>query len=237
MPVCPVASVESRSSISAAGHLALDLGAAAGGVRADQRLLQLGAHLGRDVPGGQRAEPGRDAVRRRGGRGEHLDRRAGPADRGDRVGGELDGGAVAGDGEHVVEGERARRRRSRCCGEVMAVSRVDLGRRSGPPAPSTAPGDAGASEPHRPSAEVLAGLGHQPTRLGRRVGGGLSRARCRSSAAGTPARSSPPVKSVCAVADVGDQRVALGHEVRAAALLAVGQRLAVLVRPQISVTS
>ena len=89
-PVWPVASVESRSSISAADHLALDLRARAGGVRADQRALQLGAHLGRDVPGRQRAEPGRDPVRRGGGRGELLDDRAGPLDGGQRLVAELD---------------------------------------------------------------------------------------------------------------------------------------------------
>ena len=47
-----------------ADHLALHLGAGAGGVRADQRALQLRAHLGRDVPGGEGAEPGGDPVRR-----------------------------------------------------------------------------------------------------------------------------------------------------------------------------
>ena len=77
-----------------ADHLALDLGAAAGGVRADQRLLQLGAHLGRDVPGGQGAEPGRDAVRR-GGRGGEL----------------LDGQPGLLDGRHGVRGAARRRRR------------------------------------------------------------------------------------------------------------------------------
>ena len=49
-----------------AHDLALDLGAGAGGVRADQRALQLGAQLGRDVPGRERAEAGRDAVVRHG---------------------------------------------------------------------------------------------------------------------------------------------------------------------------
>ena len=47
--------------------------------------LQLGAQLGGDVPGGQRPEAGRDAVRRRGGRGELLDDGAAPLDRGDGV--------------------------------------------------------------------------------------------------------------------------------------------------------
>ena len=45
-------------------------------MRAHQRALQLRAHLGRDVPGGERPEPGRDAVRRSGGSGELLDDRA-----------------------------------------------------------------------------------------------------------------------------------------------------------------
>ena len=44
--------------------------------------------------------------------GERLDRRAGPLDRRDRVVGELDAGAVAGDRDHLVEGRAGRSRRS-----------------------------------------------------------------------------------------------------------------------------
>ena len=65
-----------------AHHLALDHRTGPGGVRADQRPLQLGAHLGRDVPGRERAEAGRDPVRR-GGRGRELvDDGTGPLDGG-----------------------------------------------------------------------------------------------------------------------------------------------------------
>jgi hypothetical protein len=56
-----------------ADHLALDLGAGPGGVRADQAALQRGTRLDRDVPGGKRPEPGGDAVVRLGVVGERLD--------------------------------------------------------------------------------------------------------------------------------------------------------------------
>ena len=45
-----------------ADDLALDLGAGARRVRADEGALQLGAELDRDVPGGEGAEAGGDAV-------------------------------------------------------------------------------------------------------------------------------------------------------------------------------
>ena len=88
-------------------HLALHLGAGAGGVRADQRPLELGPHLGRDVPGGQCAEPGRDAVRRRGRGRELLDHLAGPVDRGQGGVAEHHRRTVAGDGHDVLGRERA----------------------------------------------------------------------------------------------------------------------------------
>ena len=68
-----------RSSIMRADDLALHLGARPGGVRPDEAALQLGAQLRRDVPVGQRAEPGRDAVVRHGVVGQRLD--DGPARR------------------------------------------------------------------------------------------------------------------------------------------------------------
>ena len=87
-------------------HLALDLGAGAGGVRADQRALQLGPHVGGDVPGGQRPEAGGDAVRRGGCGGELVDDGAGPLDRGHGLGVEGHRGAVTGDRDEVGEGHR-----------------------------------------------------------------------------------------------------------------------------------
>ncbi len=87
----------------AASHLALDLGAGAGRVRADQRALQLGALLDRDVPGGERTEPGRDAVRRRRRGGELLHHRASPVDRGEGLVGEPDRRSVTRDPDHVLE--------------------------------------------------------------------------------------------------------------------------------------
>ena len=47
-----------------ADDFALDLGTAAGRMRPHERALQLRAQIGSDVAGGQRAEPGRDAVHR-----------------------------------------------------------------------------------------------------------------------------------------------------------------------------
>ena len=64
------------------GDLHLDLRARTRGVRAHQRLLQLRPHRRRDVPRGQRAEPRRDAVRRRGRRGQLLHHHAGALDGG-----------------------------------------------------------------------------------------------------------------------------------------------------------
>ena len=85
-----------------AHDLALDLGAGAGGVRADEARLQLGAALGGDERGGERAEAGRDAVVRLGVVGEAFDERAGCRDPRERGGVEFDAGAVAGDGDDVL---------------------------------------------------------------------------------------------------------------------------------------
>ena len=74
-------------------------------MRAHQRALQLGAHLGRDVPGGQGAEPGRDAVRRGGRGGELLDHGPGADDRREGLVAEPDRGAVPGDRDHLGEGQ------------------------------------------------------------------------------------------------------------------------------------
>ena len=87
--------------------LALDLGAGAGGVRADQRALQLVALLDRDVPGGQGAEAGRDAVVRLGVVRQPADHLAGAPHLGQGLVGEAHRGAVAGDPHDVLDGERA----------------------------------------------------------------------------------------------------------------------------------
>ena len=86
--------------------LGLHLGAGPGGVRADQGALQLGAPFGRDVPGGQGAEPGRHPVVRRGVVRERVDDLAAGGDLGLGVRGELHGGAVPGDRDDVGEADR-----------------------------------------------------------------------------------------------------------------------------------
>ncbi len=90
----------------AAHDLALDLGAGARGVRADQRALELLAQLARDVAGREGAEPRRDPVRRGGGGRELLDHGPGAVDRGERVLGQRHRGPVPGHRDHVVEGHR-----------------------------------------------------------------------------------------------------------------------------------
>ena len=84
-PERPIASVRARSSIIARTDLALHRRAHAGGVRADERALQLLAPLVGDRHVGQRPEAGRDAVgrlrRRPGGRRR---RRSPPSPRGRR---------------------------------------------------------------------------------------------------------------------------------------------------------
>ena len=90
-----------------AHHLALHLGTGSRRVRADQGALELLAQLGRDVPGRQGAEPGRDPVRRGRGRGQLLDDRPCSVDRRERLVGQLDPGLGTCHGHHVVEGHRA----------------------------------------------------------------------------------------------------------------------------------
>ena len=88
-----------------ADDLLFHLRAGARGVGADQGDLQLGAHVLRDVLGGQRAEAGGDAVDRGRVCGEFLDALAG---RGDLIQSRLvdgDLGSVAGDGHNVVDGQ------------------------------------------------------------------------------------------------------------------------------------
>lgn len=85
-----------------ADHLALHRRAHPGGVRTHQRALQLGAELGADVPDGERAEAGGDAVD-----GARLGREGldpGPRGRhlGERVRTDLYPGVAPGDGQHVL---------------------------------------------------------------------------------------------------------------------------------------
>ena len=66
-----------------AHDLALDLRAGAGGVRADEGALQLAAHVDGDVPGGEGAEAGGDAVVGLGVVGQAADDLAGAPDLGE----------------------------------------------------------------------------------------------------------------------------------------------------------
>ena len=86
--------------------LALDLGARARGVRADEARLQLQPALGGDEGRRERAEAGRDAVVRLGVVGETLDEGAGCRDPHHRGGIELDARAVTGDGDDVLGAQR-----------------------------------------------------------------------------------------------------------------------------------
>ncbi len=76
----------------------------AGGVRADEGGLQGPPPVGRDRHGGERAEPGGDAVLRLT-LGEALDDGAGRGHSFDRRIGELDRFATTGDGDDVVDGD------------------------------------------------------------------------------------------------------------------------------------
>ena len=75
-------------------------------MRADQAALQLGALLGRDVRGRERAESGRDAVGGRARVRQLLDAHAGRADRGHGIRSHGDRAAVPGDADDLVEGHR-----------------------------------------------------------------------------------------------------------------------------------
>ncbi len=82
----------------------LDGVAHAGGVRADERGLQRPPPVGRDRHGGERAEPGRDAVLRFA-LGEAVDDGTGRCHSFDRRLGELHRFATTGDGDDVVDGD------------------------------------------------------------------------------------------------------------------------------------
>ena len=87
--------------------LGLDRPTGAGGVRADQRPLQRGPPVGRDVPGGQRAEAGGDAVGRGRRVGEPLD--VGPRDlatSSSAAAADVDGRAAPGDRDDLLAGQR-----------------------------------------------------------------------------------------------------------------------------------
>ena len=89
-----------------ADDLALDGRPHPGGVRADERALELDAALDRDVPVGQRAEPGGDPVDRRGRAGQGVDLGAAGRHGGDRRIGQLDAG--------IRRAPRRSRRRASC---------------------------------------------------------------------------------------------------------------------------
>ena len=72
-----------------------------GRVAADQAEPGAGPAAGRDVPGGQRAEAGRDAVMRSRLVGERVDPGPGAGHLGEGVLGELDPGVAAGDRDHI----------------------------------------------------------------------------------------------------------------------------------------
>ena len=89
-----------------ADDLGLDQRAGAGGVGADQRLLQLGAPVAGDLQGGQRPEAGGDAVDGLVAGGQGADHLAGGGHGVVGLGVDGDGGVVAGDGEDVGGGQR-----------------------------------------------------------------------------------------------------------------------------------
>jgi hypothetical protein len=84
-----------------AGHRRAD----PGGVRADQRVLQLGPPFGGDERVGERAEAGGHAVHRAAGGLDGVDYRAAAGHRGDGGFGYLHPGGVAGNGEDVGGGD------------------------------------------------------------------------------------------------------------------------------------
>ena len=89
-----------------AHHLDLDAGTGAGGVGADEALLQTRSLRGGDVPRGERTEAGRDAVDRGVGRRQVVDMLASPADRLARLRPDGHPCALARDAHHVVGSQR-----------------------------------------------------------------------------------------------------------------------------------
>ncbi len=91
-----------------ADDLALDARAHAGGVRADDVALELGAQLGTDVPGGEGAEPGGHPVDGFGLGGQRVDDLAGAGECVERLAGQLDPCVAAGNGDDVLGGGTGR---------------------------------------------------------------------------------------------------------------------------------
>ncbi len=85
--------------------LDLDGRADAGGVRADERQLQVGPPLGRDRHGGQGPEPGGDPVHGTTRPGQRVHATPALGHRRPRLGGQLDAVAASGDGLHLGRGE------------------------------------------------------------------------------------------------------------------------------------
>jgi len=90
-----------------ADDLPLDLGTAAGRVRAHERALQLGAQLEGDVPGGPGAEAGRDSVVRLDIVGQPVDDRPGLGHPGHGGGRDDDAGVMPSDGDDMVDRQRS----------------------------------------------------------------------------------------------------------------------------------
>lgn len=107
-PVWPEATVLSRRNIRARTTSRSTRGPIAGGVRADDVALELGAELGADVPGGERAEAGGDPVDGLGLGGERVDDVPGGGQGLHGLGRQLDAGAVAGDVDDVLRGRAGR---------------------------------------------------------------------------------------------------------------------------------
>ncbi len=106
------AGVPGRESAESQQHhrahdLALHRVTGASGVRADQGPLQPRAVIRRDVPDGERAETGRDAVRGFRVGGERVDVASRGLDAVDRVVGERDLGGGLGDADDLLDGQRA----------------------------------------------------------------------------------------------------------------------------------
>ena len=118
-----------------ADDLALDLRSGSGGVRPDQRLLQLGAHRRRDVPGRERAEAGRDAVRRsRAPTRAPRRRRARPRSPSTASSAELDRAPWRATATTSSAAKRSDADRDRCCDRVDSMPYEPFALRSAPSA-------------------------------------------------------------------------------------------------------
>jgi hypothetical protein len=109
-----------------AHDLALDRGAGPRRVRADQRALQLGPQVGRDLARGERAEAGRDAVVRLRVAGERVDDRARALDLRQRLVRQHDARTAARDRDDVVDARRPDAYRDLCHTGIQGASRSSV---------------------------------------------------------------------------------------------------------------